>query len=173
MAVQPSSVEPSAYRAGPSFDDVEAMRLSSCNLDESRVAPGSSRQRLLTPEQIADQLQVRGADPRRWMLRTFKKHGVQYLNVGGPTACLSGAGRSTHGENDVLSLRTRGKSGIYYIRGSVSLNRQTIDVKEFSTGTSDKDAASHVMAQYQMQLHNELLFGPTAKVADVTFSPEM
>ncbi len=66
----------------------------------------------------------------------------------------------------MLSLRTRGKSGIYYIRGSVSLNRQTIAVKEFSTGTSDKDAASHVMAQYEMELRNELLFGPAAKVAD-------
>jgi len=66
----------------------------------------------------------------------------------------------------VLSLRTRGKSGIYYIRGSVSLNGQTIDVKEFSTGTSDKDAASHVMAQYEMQLRNELLFGPAAKLVD-------
>lgn len=65
----------------------------------------------------------------------------------------------------MLSLRTRGKNGIYYIRGSVALGDKKVDVQEFSTGTSDRDAASHLMAEHETHLRNRLLFGPAADVA--------
>ncbi|PZU56411.1 MAG: site-specific integrase [Sphingobium sp.] len=65
----------------------------------------------------------------------------------------------------MLSIRSRGKNGIYYIRGSVALGDKRIDVKEFSSGTSDADAASHLMAEYEMKLRHQLMFGPAARVA--------
>lgn len=68
----------------------------------------------------------------------------------------------------MLSIRTRGKNGIYYIRGSVSLGDQKLDVKEFSSGTSDADAASHLMAEYETKLRRQLMFGPAAIVAQGT-----
>ena len=42
----------------------------------------------------------------------------------------------------MLSIRTHGKSGIYYIRGVVTLGDKQIEVKEFSSGTSDRDAVT-------------------------------
>lgn len=65
----------------------------------------------------------------------------------------------------MLSIRSRGKNGIYYIRGSVALGDKRIDVKEFSSGTSDADAASHLMAEYEMKLRHQLMFGPAVLVA--------
>lgn len=65
----------------------------------------------------------------------------------------------------MLSIRTRGKNRIYYIRGSVSLGNKRIDVKEFSTGTNDRDAASHLMAEYETKMRHRLMFGPAAIVA--------
>ena len=52
----------------------------------------------------------------------------------------------------MLTIRRRGKNGYYYIRGSVTLGDKTIVVKEFSIGTSDADAASHLMAEYETDL---------------------
>jgi integrase len=66
----------------------------------------------------------------------------------------------------MLTFRPRGKNGIFYIRGQVSLGDKRIDVKEFSSGTSDKDAASHLMAEYETKLRHQLMFGPTAAVAN-------
>jgi len=65
----------------------------------------------------------------------------------------------------MLSSRTRGKSGIYYIRGVVTLGDKQIEVKEFSSGTSDRDAASHLMAEHETKLRHRLMFGPAAIVA--------
>lgn len=65
----------------------------------------------------------------------------------------------------MLSIRTRGKNGIYYIRGSVALGDKRLDVKEFSSGTSDADAASHLMAEYELKLRHQLMFGRAANVA--------
>lgn len=70
----------------------------------------------------------------------------------------------------MLSMRCRGKNGIYYIRGSVALGDKRIDVKEFSSGTSDADAASHLMAEYETKLRHRLMFGPTAIVAQGTIA---
>lgn len=66
----------------------------------------------------------------------------------------------------MLTYRPRGKNGIFYIRGQVSLGDKRIDVKEFSSGTSDKDAASHLMAEYETKLRHQLMFGPAAAVAN-------
>ena len=66
----------------------------------------------------------------------------------------------------MLTYRPRGKNGILYIRGQVSLGDKRIDVKEFSSGTSDKDAASHLMAEYETNLRRQLMFGPAATVAN-------
>jgi len=65
----------------------------------------------------------------------------------------------------MLTFRPRGKNGIFYIRGQVSLGDKRIDVKEFSSGTSDKDAASHLMAEYETKQRHQLMFGPAAAVA--------
>ena len=65
----------------------------------------------------------------------------------------------------MLTYRPRGKNGIFYIRGQVSLGDKRIDVKEFSSGTSDKDAASHLMAEYETKLRHQLMFGPAAAIA--------
>ena len=65
----------------------------------------------------------------------------------------------------MLSIRTRGKNGIYYIRGTVTLGDKHIEVKEFSSGTSDRDAASHLMAEHETKLRHRLMFGPAAIVA--------
>ena len=65
----------------------------------------------------------------------------------------------------MLTFRPRGKNGIFYIRGQVSLGDQRVDVKEFSSGTSDKDAASHLMAEYETKLRHQLMFGPSAAIA--------
>jgi hypothetical protein len=46
----------------------------------------------------------------------------------------------------MLSMRTRAKNGIHYIRGTVSLVDKRIKVKEFSSGTRDADATWHLMA---------------------------
>ncbi|WP_375393255.1 tyrosine-type recombinase/integrase, partial [uncultured Sphingomonas sp.] len=70
----------------------------------------------------------------------------------------------------MLSIRTRGKNGIYYIRGSVALGDKKLDVKEFSSGTSDADAASHLMAEYETKLRHQLMFGPAAIVAQGTIA---
>lgn len=70
----------------------------------------------------------------------------------------------------MLSIRTRGKNGIYYIRCSVSLGDKHIDVKEFSTGTRDTDAASHLMAINETKLRHQLMFGPAALVTPSTIA---
>lgn len=70
----------------------------------------------------------------------------------------------------MLTLRPRGKNGIYYIRGNVALGSKKIEVKEFSTGTSDRDAASQLKANYETKLRNRLLFGPAADVSDGSIS---
>ena len=68
-------------------------------------------------------------------------------------------------EQHMLSIRTRGKNGIYYIRGVVTLGDKQIEVKEFSSGTNDPDAASHLMAEHETKLRHRLMFGPAAIVA--------
>ena len=65
----------------------------------------------------------------------------------------------------MLTMRRRGKNGTYSIRGSVSLGDQCIKVVEFSSGTSDADAASHLMAEYETKLRNQLMFGPAAALS--------
>lgn len=70
----------------------------------------------------------------------------------------------------MLSMRQRGKARIYHIRGSVSLGSKCIDVKEFSSGTSDADAASHLMAEKETELRRQLMFGPSAVVVSSTIA---
>lgn len=70
----------------------------------------------------------------------------------------------------MLTIRQRGKNGAYYIRGSVTLGDKSFVVKEFSTGTSDEDAASHLKAEYEGQLRLQLMFGSKAKIANAPIS---
>jgi len=70
----------------------------------------------------------------------------------------------------MLTIRCRGKNRIFYIRGSVTLGKKSIVVKEFSTGTSEADAASHLMAEYETSLRNELMFGASVKLVNATIS---
>ena len=70
----------------------------------------------------------------------------------------------------MLTIRRRGKSGSYYIRGTVTLGDKSIGVKEFRTGTSDADAASHLMTEYETTLRKELMFGPSARLVKATIA---
>ena len=65
---------------------------------------------------------------------------------------------------------TRGKKGIYYIRGSVSLGDKHIEVQEFSLRTTDRDAAAHLMSEHETKLRHQLMFGPAALVAQGTIA---
>jgi hypothetical protein len=58
----------------------------------------------------------------------------------------------------MLTIRRRGSAGKWYIRGYVSLGERTIDVAEFSTGTTDKDAAHHLMAERERELREQLTY---------------
>ena len=60
----------------------------------------------------------------------------------------------------MLTLRRRGSAGKWYVRGSVTLGERFVDVPEFSTGTTDEDAARHVMLERERALREELMFGP-------------
>lgn len=70
----------------------------------------------------------------------------------------------------MLTLRKRGSSGVWYIRGQMSLGDRTINVPEFSTGTSDEDAAQHLRAERERELREELMFGPRVKLTRVTIA---
>jgi integrase len=70
----------------------------------------------------------------------------------------------------MLTSRKRGKAQNYYIRGSVRLGEKTVVVPEFSTGTGDEGAAAHLMAQLEIELREQLLFGPKAVTAKATLS---
>lgn len=70
----------------------------------------------------------------------------------------------------MLSMRKRGKAQIYYIRGTVTLGDQRIEVPEYSSGTSDQDAAAHEMSKKERELRQQLMFGPQALVAQVTIA---
>jgi integrase len=68
----------------------------------------------------------------------------------------------------MLHMRKRGDAQIIYIRGSVTLGDRTIEIEEFSTGTSDEDAAAHLMAQKEIALREQLMFGPRATASKAT-----
>lgn len=70
----------------------------------------------------------------------------------------------------MLTLRTRGKNGNWSIRGTVTLGDKQIVVKEFSSGTSDKDAAAHLMREHERELTHQLMFGAQARVAKATIA---
>ena len=87
-----------------------------------------------------------------------------------PQPHLASHGHVQLERKDMLCIRSRGKSGIYYIRGSVSLGDKRIDVREFSTRTTDFDAASHLMAEHETRLRHQLMFGPAVLVAQGTIA---
>jgi len=81
-----------------------------------------------------------------------------------PDARDGGSVSPAAGKNHPLSVRRRGKNGNQCIRGSVALSDKRIHVKEFSTGTSDADAASHLIADYETRLRHQLIFGASGVV---------
>lgn len=70
----------------------------------------------------------------------------------------------------MLTMRRRGKNGIFYIRGSVALGDKRVDIKEFSAGTSDQNAASHLMAEYETQQRHQSMFGAAVKLVNATIA---
>jgi integrase len=62
-------------------------------------------------------------------------------------------------------MRRRGTAQKWYIRGSVALGDKVATVAEFSSGTSDRVAASHLMAVREQQIREELMFGARAIAA--------
>ncbi|MBV8239127.1 MAG: site-specific integrase [Sphingomonas sp.] len=70
----------------------------------------------------------------------------------------------------MLKMRTRGKAGVWSIRGTVSLGDKKIHVPEFSAGTTDEDAAAFLMAQKEIELCERLMFGGRAIVAKATIA---
>ncbi|WP_234703186.1 hypothetical protein [Sphingobium chlorophenolicum] len=63
------------------------------------------------------------------------------------------------------SIHTREKNGIHHNRSSVSRGDKIL-VKGFSSGTSDAEAATQMIAEYATKLHQQLPFGSAAPVAD-------
>lgn len=70
----------------------------------------------------------------------------------------------------MLTMRRRGKAQTFYIRGSVSFGGRTIEVDEFSSGTANEDSAAHLMAQKEIELREQLMFGPRAVASKATIS---
>jgi integrase len=70
----------------------------------------------------------------------------------------------------MLTLRRRGKTRNFYIRGSVRLGDKSINVPEFSTGSSEEEAASHLKARLEMDLRERLMFGARALAARATIA---
>ena len=70
----------------------------------------------------------------------------------------------------MLTLRTRGKNGIWYIRGTVALGDKQIVVKEFSSGTRDRTAATHLMRQREQELTQQLMFGARVRTVKATIA---
>jgi integrase len=70
----------------------------------------------------------------------------------------------------MLTMRRRGKAQTFYIRGSVSLGDRTIEVTEYSSSTPHEDAAAHLMAQKELELREQLMFGPKAAVSKSTMT---
>jgi integrase len=70
----------------------------------------------------------------------------------------------------MLTLRTRGKNQTWYIRGTVTLGDKQIVVKEFSSGTSDRVAATHLTRVHEQELVQQLMFGARAQVAKATIA---
>lgn len=70
----------------------------------------------------------------------------------------------------MLTLRTRGKNETWYIRGTVTLGDKQIVVKEFSSGTSDRNAAAHLMREHERELTLQLMFGTKASAAKATIA---
>lgn len=68
----------------------------------------------------------------------------------------------------MLSLRQRGKTRIFYVRGSVTLGDKCIKVPERSAGTSDRSAAVFYRNELEKQLQEELMFGKKAVAAKAT-----
>lgn len=60
----------------------------------------------------------------------------------------------------MLTMRRRGTAKNWYIRGKVSYGDRTVAVAEFSTGTTDRALASHLMAERERELRETLVFGP-------------
>lgn len=65
----------------------------------------------------------------------------------------------------MLTMRCRGKAQKWYIRGSATYGERIAEVAEFSSGTIDKAVASHLMAERERELREELIFGPKAVAA--------
>jgi integrase len=59
-------------------------------------------------------------------------------------------------------MRRRGQAQNFSVRGSISLGDRTMIVEEYSTRTADEDAARHLMAQKELELREQLMFGPRA-----------
>jgi hypothetical protein len=57
-------------------------------------------------------------------------------------------------------MRRRGKARNWYIRGTVVYGDRIAQVPEFCSGTSDKPAASHLMAEREREIREALIFGP-------------
>lgn len=70
----------------------------------------------------------------------------------------------------MLTMRQRGKARIFYIRGSVSFGSKREIVTEYSSGTSDKDAAAQLMAEHEAELREKLRFGSKAQLARATIA---
>lgn len=71
---------------------------------------------------------------------------------------------------EMLSMRKRGKAQNFYIRGSITLGDRSVEVAEYSSGTPDKDAAAHLMAQKELELREQLMFGPRATASRATMN---
>lgn len=70
----------------------------------------------------------------------------------------------------MLAMRQRGKTEIWYIRGTVKYGKESILVPEFSTGTSDEHVAAFLKGEHERKLIERLIFGPAASVSQASIA---
>lgn len=66
-----------------------------------------------------------------------------------------------------LSIRKRGKT--FHIRGTVKVGQKTREVKEFSTGLRQKQAAEEYLGRLTTEIQDELIHGRSGRARHITF----
>jgi integrase len=69
-----------------------------------------------------------------------------------------------------LTLRRRGRSGIWYARGTLRIGRETIHVPEFSTGCRERADAEAVLEHERARLRTERLEGVAGRARRVSLA---
>ena len=70
----------------------------------------------------------------------------------------------------MLTIRRRGKAGIFHCRGTVRVGRKTRRVKEHTTGCDRREDAEAYRAELHAEIQHVLAYGATGRARVVTFA---